>query len=160
MAQIKRSQVATFINTTPDAVATYELLGLGVTDAQIAYNPKTTEEHYIHQDSATIMTDGYAPNIPVESSAYVEDAVFVFIDELRKARAVLGDAETDIVNVWLYETPTLTEYPAEQQPVSIQIDDFGGAGGVATKINFTINYIGDPVRGMFDPATKAFTPNA
>jgi hypothetical protein len=95
--------------------------------------------------------------MPIEATAKSGDDVFDFVDGLRIARAVLDAAETTIVNVWLYETPTGTAYPAEQQAVSIQIDDFGGDGGVAAKINYTINFIGDPVAGSFDTADNTFT---
>ena len=76
---------------------------------------------------------------------------------MRKTRAVLGDAETTIVNVWAYETGGPSAFPAEQQAVSIQIDDFGGEGGQATKINFTINFIGDAVAGTFNSSGNTFT---
>jgi hypothetical protein len=159
MATIKRSDVKTFINTTPLSTATYSLLGDGVVSGKIAYNPKVTNETYVHEDSATISIDSYAPTMPVEATAKGGDAVFEFVDALRKARAVLEDAETDIVNVWFYETGGPTAYPAEKQSVSIQIDDFGGEGGAAAKINYTIIYIGDPILGTFNTSTSAFTPS-
>ncbi|MDD2921473.1 MAG: hypothetical protein PHQ36_04235 [Anaerolineales bacterium] len=158
--KIKRSQFKTFLNVNPGAVATYALIGDGVKSSKINYNPKTSEETYIHEDNANISVDSYAPVMPVEQTAKAGDDVFEFVDALRKARAVLADAETDIVNVWLYETPSLGEYPAEKQPVSIQIDDFGGDGGVATNINYTINYLGNPITGTFNPTSGAFTPDA
>lgn len=157
MAKIKRSQVMTFMNTTPEGAATYALIGNGVTAGAIAYNPKVEEETYIHQDSATITVESYAPKFPVESIAVSDDPVFEFIDSLRISRAILGDAETDIVNVWAYEAGGPTAYPAEKQTVSIQIDEFGGDGGSSTKINYTINFIGDPIAGTFNTNTKVFT---
>ncbi len=159
MAKIKRSEVMTFMNTTPLAAATYKLIGDGVTTGAIEYNPKTTEETYIHEDSATISVESYAPSLPVEAIAVSGDDVFEFIDALRIARAVLDDAKTDIVNVWAYETGGPTAYPAEKQNVSIQIDEFGGDGGQSVKINYTINFIGDPVPGTFNANTSAFTPS-
>ena len=155
--KIKRSEVQTFINTTPLSTATYKLLGDGVTTGTINYNPKTNEETYIHEDSATITLDSYAPTLPVEATAKSGDEAFDFVDNLRVTRAVLDDAETDIVNVWMYETGGPTAYPAEKQSVSIAIDSFGGDGGVAAKINYTINFIGDPVLGTFNASTSAFT---
>lgn len=157
MAKIKRSQVQSFINTTPSAAATYELIGDGVVTGTINYNPQTSEETYIHEDSATIAVESYAPTMPVEATAVSGDAVFEFIDTLRRNRAVLADAETDIVNVWMYESGGPAAYPAEKQTVSIQIDDFGGDGGQAVKINYTINFVGAPVVGTFNATTKAFT---
>jgi hypothetical protein len=59
----------------------------------------------------------------------------------------------------MYETPAIGEYPAEKQAVSVQIEDFGGDGGASVKINYTINFIGDPVPGTFNPTTLIFTPD-
>lgn len=157
MAKIKRSEVMTFMDITPSSTATYKLIGDGVTTGAIGYNPKTTEETYIHQDSATITVESYAPTMAVEAIAVSGDDVFEFIDGLRVARATLDDAETTIVNVWAYESGGPTAYPAEEQEVSIQIDEFGGDGGTAVKINYTINFIGDPVVGTFNASTFAFT---
>jgi hypothetical protein len=154
---VKRSQIQTFLNITPESTATYALIGDGVTTGKIAYNPKILEENYIHEDSATKQVESYAPSMPVEATAKSGDDVFEFIDTLRRARAVLADAETDIVNVWMYETGGPTAYPAEQQTVAIQIDDFGGEGGAAAKINYTINYVGEAVVGTFNASTKVFT---
>ena len=159
MAKIKRSEVMTFMNVNPSGAASYKLIGDGVTTGAIGYNPKTTEETYIHEDSASISVESYAPNMPVEAMAVSGDDVFEFVDALRVARAVLDDAETDIVNVWAYESGGPTAYPAEKQTVSIQIDEFGGDGGAAVKINYTINFIGDPIPGTFNASTSAFTPS-
>lgn len=156
MAKIKRSEILTYMDVVP-STEDYELLGDGVTTGLINMNPKTTEETYIHEDNATITVDSYAPTLPVEMTCVTGDAVFEFIDGLRKSRAVLDSAETTIVNVWNYESGGPTAAPAEQQTVSIQIDSFGGEGGKATKINFTINFVGDPVAGTFNTSTKAFT---
>lgn len=154
---IKRSLFATFLNTTPDAAATYYKIGDGVSDAQIQYNPKITEEHYVHEDNASKSVDGYAPTMPVSAIVINGDEVFEFIDNLRKTRAILDDAETDIVNVWLYETGGPGAYPAEKQTVCIQIDDFGGPGGDPARIGYTLNYVGDPTTGTFDTGDSSFT---
>lgn len=157
MAKIKRSQVMTFINTNPSGAASYFLIGEGVTSGSISYNPKVEEETYIHQDSATVTVESYSPKLSLEASAISGNAVFEFIDALRVARAVLADAQTDIVNVWAYESGGPTAYPAEKQNVSIQIDEFGGEGGSSVKINYTVNFIGDPIPGTFNASTLAFT---
>jgi hypothetical protein len=159
MGKIKRSEVMAFLNTTPLSTATYSLVGDGVPSGKINMNPKTTEETYISEDNASISVDSYAPTMPVEQIAKTGDAVFEFVDGLRRTRAVLEDAETDIVNVWAYEAGGPTAYPAEKQPVCIQIDDFGGDGGKPVSINYTINYVGDPIPGTFNTSTKAFTPS-
>jgi hypothetical protein len=158
MAKIKRSQFKTFMDITPSGMTRdYELIGDGVTTGTIQYNPEATTETYIHEDSGTTFIERYAPNMPIEAAAVAGDDVFEFVDALRKERATLADAETTIVNVWLYEAPESGEYPAEQQVVSVQVDSFGGDGGTTARINYTINYVGEAVEGTFDPITKTFT---
>ena len=154
---VKRSAFATFLDTNPGGAADYVMIGDGITNAVINYNPQTLEETYINQDSGTIEVQSYRPNLPIEATAKSGDDVFDFIDQLRKDRAVLDAAKTTVVNVWLYETPTGDSYPAELQEVSIQIDSFGGEGGGATKINYTINFVGTPTVGVFDVVLKSFT---
>jgi hypothetical protein len=154
--KIKRSQIATFVNVSSTTGAVYKLLGLGVTTGKVNMNPKTTEETYIDQDTANISIDSYAPTMPVEMTAHNGDDVFEFIDTLRKNRAVLDDAETDIVEVDLYETSASGSYPARKQNVSIQIDDWGGDGGTPAKINFTFNYMGNATSGSYNVSSGLF----
>ena len=85
------------------------------------------------------------------------DPVFEFVDGLRKKRAVLQEARTEICQVYMYEEATAGAYPAEKNTCSVQIDDFGGDGGASAVINFTINFVGDPIVGKFNPETKTFT---
>ena len=85
------------------------------------------------------------------------DPVFDFVDGLRRKRAVLDDARTEVCLVYLYDEATGGAYPAEKNTCSIQIDDFGGEGGGSNVINFTINFVGDGVAGTFNPGTKTFT---
>jgi hypothetical protein len=153
--KVKRSLIKSFLNTGTILSPTWSLLADGVVAGKINYAPKTTEETYIDQDTASISVDSYAPNLPIEATAKAGDTVYDYIDALRKARGVLADAETEIVNVWLYRTPANGYYLAEKQNVSIQVDDFGGEGGVPAKINYTINFVGDPTLGIFKPAATA-----
>lgn len=154
---VKRSEFASFLNTGTTAIPVWSLLGDGITAAKINYNPETVSEVYIHQDSGTKEIESYAPDMPIEATCKNGDAVFDFVDNLRQTRAVLDAAKTEILNVWKYMTGGPTAYPAEKQACSIQVEDFGGDGGKSNKINFTINYIGDPVAGTFNATTPAFT---
>lgn len=156
MAKVKRSQILTYIDVATDS---WKLLGSGVVNGAIAYNPKILEETYIHEDSATISVESYAPKMAIEATAVNGDDVFEFIDQLRKDRAVLDDAETYICNVWMYETGSPPSYPAEKQKVAVSIEEFGGAGGESAKVAFTLNFVGAPIAGNFNVTTKAFTPS-
>ena len=156
--KVKRSKLAIFLDTSGgEETAEWALIGNGVTEQTIAYNPQTSDEVYIHQDSGTTDVESYKPNIPTPMTAIKGDPVFDYVDGLRKARAIGADARTKICIVYLYDTETTGAYLAEQNDCSIQIDDFGGAGGESATINFTINLIGDAVVGTFNPTTKSFT---
>ena len=157
MAKVKRSQFRSFLNTGSIGTPTWSLIGDGVTAGAIEYNPKTSEETYIHEDSATISVEAYAPTMPLESTAVAGDEVFEFIDALRKSRAVLSLAEAEVVNVWLYQTAIGGFYPAERQGVSLQVDEFGGDGGAAAKLNYAVNFIGDPTIGRYNPTLEEFS---
>lgn len=161
MSKVKRSQVATYVNASGVATSSgtvYSLIGLGVPSATPNMNPKTTEETYINADTATISIDSYAPTMPVEMTAYTEDAVFTWLDGIRVNRKTLSDAESTIVECRLYQSSSSGAYPATKQTVSVQVDDgLGGDGGMAAKVNFTFNYMGDPVQGSFNPTTKVFS---
>jgi hypothetical protein len=154
---VKRSEFATYLNIGTIATPDWALLGDGINSATINYNPQTTEEVYIHQDSGTTTVESYKPTMPIEAVCKDGDEAWDYLDTMRKARSVLSAAVTEIVNVWLYETPTTGAYPAEKQGCSIQFDDFGGEGGSSNKTNFTINYQGDPVVGTFNPTTSTWT---
>jgi hypothetical protein len=154
---VARSQFKSFLNTTPLAAATYNVIGQGVTTGKIAYNPKTLQEIYVDQTTGTTEVESYMPNYPIEATCKQGDPVFNFIDAIRMNRSILDNAHTDMVNVWLYQTPVGGAYPAEKQPVSIQIENFGGDGGVVNKINYTINFLGAATAGTFNPTTATFT---
>jgi len=157
MAKVKRSEFRLFLATNPAGSPTWSLVGDGVTTGTINYNPEASTETYIHQDVATITVEKYAPNMPIEATAVNGDAVFEFVDNLRRTRATLSAAETDALLVYLYETPVSgDQYPAELQPVSIQIDSFGGDGGVSNKINYTINFRGTATTGLYDVSGNSF----
>ena len=162
--KVKREQFATYLNTTPEtpavlesATATYNLLGAGVTNAEINMGPKVSEEQYLAEDSSTSSLEAYAPKMPVEQTAILNDPVFDFVDQLRLDQAVLGEAESDIVHAWLYEAGGPTAVPAEQQKVAIAPEDIGDKAGEPVKLTFTLNYVGDPIPGTFNTVTKVFT---
>lgn len=158
--KIKRSLQATYLNVAEGGAASpkYALLGVNVTDLSISYNPQTTTDQDIVSDSASTELTGYQPTAAVSQSATKGDEVYTYINALRRKRAILADSYSDIVLVDLYDKPDSgSTYPAEKQPVSIQIDTYGGAGTDPLSIEYTLNFRGDAVQGSFDPATKAFT---
>ena len=52
ITKIKRSQFATYLDKTPSSTATWAILGVGVTDYAISYNPQVDTEKWIIEDNA------------------------------------------------------------------------------------------------------------
>jgi hypothetical protein len=158
--KVKRSQIATFVNVSSTTGASYKLLGIGIPSADVNMNPKITEETYINEDTATKTVDSYAPEMPVEMTAIAGEPVFDYIDNLRKNRAVLDAAITDIVNVNYYESSNTSGYPAEKQSVAVSVDKGpGGDGGSPAKISFTFHYVGNGSSGRFNVSSASFAAN-
>lgn len=145
--KVKRSEFATFLNTTPGADATYSRMGKGITSQTVSYNPVTNSETYIDEDSATTNVESYGVNIATPQTCYVGEPVFDYVDGLRKSRAVGSDCETELLMVNIYDKISEGTYSAEKNNCVIQIDDFGGDGGNSLVINYTVNLNGDPVIG-------------
>ncbi len=154
----KRSAFKIFMNTTPkETSATYGIIGPGVTELSIAYNPQTSTNQYIHEDVANTDMTGYQPNAPVTGQAVPGDPVFDFVNEMRISLPIGSDAYTDVVLVDVFGKQSGGAYAAQKQPVSIQIDSYGGAASDPLSIGYTINWRGSGVKGTFDPDTKSFT---
>ena len=88
--RVKRSQFATFLNTTPNGdTATYARMGKGITSASVAYNPTVNDELYISEDGANKSLDSYAPSMASEQIAFAGDPVFDYPYLRRRAGGVL-----------------------------------------------------------------------
>lgn len=154
--KIKRPLIAHFLDTarsgyvTGTTTATWKRVGLNVTDMSIDYGAQTETEQDIISNSATTDVTGYQPTSAVSQQCTKGDEIFEFITELRRNRSILGDCHTDMLNVDLWDSTTAsttTTYVAEKQEVSIQVDTYGGAGGETPVQEFTINFVGDPIKG-------------
>lgn len=153
----KRSAFKMFMNTTPGESATYDIIGPGVTELSISYNPQTSTEQYIHEDTATTEMTGYQPNAPVTGQAVSGDPVFEYINDMRINLPIGSDAHTDVVLVDVFGKQTGGSYAATKQPVSIQIDSYGGSASDPLAIGYTINWRGSGTQGTFNPDTKTFS---
>ncbi|MCQ5130296.1 hypothetical protein NE562_11540 [Butyricicoccus faecihominis] len=156
-SKIKRKLLASFLNTGTEETPVWSLIGDGVTEQTISYNPQTSDETYINQDTGVTDVENYKPTVNNPMTAIKGDPVFEFVDDIRIKRKVLDDCVTDVLFVYLYKEATEGAYPAERNKCGVQVDDFGGAGGESTKLNFSLNLRGDPVHGTFNPETKTFT---
>lgn len=151
--KIKRSAIAHFLDTSKSsdyANATWKRVGKNVDSASVEYNPQTETEQDIISESATTELTGYQPTMPISQKCSKGDEVYEFINGLRRKRSTMSDAHTWLLNVDLYdktESDVSATYSAEVQEVSVQVDTYGGDGGEAPVLEYTFNYVGDPIPG-------------
>ena len=160
----KRSDFFTFLNiatTTPKESPTWALIGDGVTEMSISYNPQTNTEQFIHEDVAHTTVTGYQPNSAITAQCVKGDKVFDYIDEKVRRTMAIGDAtKTEICMVYLYMEKKTNGYPCERIPVTLQVDSYGGAASDPLSIGYTINFDGMPEAGYFDPSGLEFKAEA
>jgi len=150
--KIKRSQFLTYLNTGTSANPTWSVLGVGITEYGIDYNPQVDTEKWIIEDNARNDHSSNEKQSSVTQKCYKGDAVFEFIngarDQLNFKAQVLD------IDRW---NGTGTTYPAKKNDVMITINSYMGENA---EIEYTIYYDGDATEGTvtFAGTTPSFTP--
>lgn len=159
---IKRSLLAEYLNVTPGGTeADYQRIGFGVEGKSTDYAPEVDERQFIDQDSPSSAIKSYKQTSEFDIIAAKNSPVFAFLDTLRITRATYADAETDFVEVRLYEAagdpatqPNI--YAATKTRVAVSVTAMGDAAEDPLTLSASLSGIGDPVQGFFDFTTKSF----
>lgn len=160
MRKIDRTEWVDFLNTTPkEQTPTWAKIGVGISDKATEYNAEVSEEKWIIHKNATKTVDSYALTSGIEQTAYKGDAVFDYVDDIRYRLKIGTDAETQLLEVDKYsvtDESTTPKYRARLWTVAISIESNGGE---TAKINYSINYKGDPTFGTvtFSNGVPTFT---
>jgi len=140
-----------FMDVTPTATTpTWALMNMGIESAEVAYNPEKKERHYIADKNKTTHTTGLAKTLDQEQYAYKDDPVFEFIDDLIYNEKIGSEANTSILQVFIYRGDDLnatTNIPAKVQDVSIAIAKHTVTGGDQLQIGYNVDFNGDPTFG-------------
>lgn len=154
--KIKRSQIATFIDTTPNSTATYKILGVGISSYGISYNPQTEQTQWIIHDNASTTITGNQKSGDVEQRMYKGDPCFEFVNGLRDK--IGGELETTAIDVDMWDANNST-YKAKKQNVTIAVTGYGGDTNAT--INYTLYYNGDPIEGTvtISDGVPTFSPS-
>ena len=151
--KVNRSQFLTYLNTTPSATdPKWDVLGVGITEYGISYNPQVDTEKWIVEDNARNDHSSNQKQGSVTQRCYKGDPVFEFInagrDQLNYKSQVLD------IDRW---NGTGTTYPAKMNNVMITVESYMGENA---EIEYTIYYDGDAVEGTvtFTGSTPSFTP--
>ena len=137
--KVKRSQFLTYLDITPSSTATWKILGIGITDYGIAYNPQVDTEKWIIEDNSRTDHSSNQKQGSVTQKCYKGDPVFEFInagrDELNYKSHVLD------IDRW---NGNGSSYPAKKSDVIITITNYMGENA---EIEYDIYYDGDAVEG-------------
>lgn len=136
--KIKRSQFIKYLNTTPaGSTATWNVIGIGVNEAGVEYNPQVDTEKWIIEDTARSDHSSNQKQLSVTQKCYKNDPEFAFVEAGRdKLNYISQILEID---TW---GGSAGSYPAKKSDCLIAINSYSGE-----EIEYTIYFQGDPVEG-------------
>ena len=163
LEKINRDEWVEFLNTKPTETSpNWAIIGVGITDKSTDYNVEKSEEKWIINRNKNVTIDSYGLSSGVEQTAYKGDEVFEFIDDIRYRLKTGAQAETTSLEIDKYsvtDESSTPKYRARLWNVAIEVTSHGGD---TAKINYTINYTGDPKFGTvtFSDGKPTFTEEA
>ena len=152
--KVERSQFLTYLDTTPNGTTpTYAILGIGITDFGIDYNPNVDTEKWIIENNARVDHTSNEKQGSVTQKIYKNDPCFEFVqagrDKLNYKTKILD------IDVW---NATGSTYPATLSNGKIVITSYMGENA---EIEYDLYYDGDVVEGtatIDDNGVPTFTP--
>lgn len=144
--------LVTFLDTTPNALTmNLEVLGIGVTNYGISYNPQVEQEKWIIEKNSRNIHESNKKQGSVSQTAYKGDPIFEFV---ANGRDVLN-YKTHIVDVDIFAGENGV-YPAKMTDGIITITQFMNENAV---VEYDLYYDGDPIVGevTFDASTGKAT---
>ena len=147
----KRSQFQKFLDITPNTTATWKVIGIGITEANIDYNPQVNTEKWIIEDTARSDHESNQKQISVTQKCYKNDPEFEFIeagrDKLNYTSHILE------IDTW---HGTNSNYPTKKSDCLITVTSYNGE-----EIEYTIYFNGDPISGTstITDGEPSFTPS-
>ena len=151
--KVDRSKFLTFLDTTPTTdTMTFAVLGIGITNYGISYNPQVETEKWIIEDNARSDHESNQKQSSVSQKIYKNDPCFEFV---KNGRDKLNYV-THILDVDRFDGTgegTSAVYPAKLSDGLVAITQFMNDNAV---IEYDLYYTGDPIEGtvQFDENGK------
>ena len=156
MAKIERKYMAHYINATPSAEATYERLGSDLEEYSIEMNAEIETKANILGETSVNLSQ-YNAQASVEPYYADKDTeLFKFLQSIIDNRKALDDVKTDVIEAHTWEEATSGAYTAYKESVIVEVVSYGG-DTTGYQIPFNLHYLGNRVKGTFNPSTKKFT---
>ena len=149
--KIKRSQFIKYIDTTPSSTATWKVVGIGITEANIDYNPQVDSEKWIIEDTARNDHTGNQKQIAITQKCYKNDPEFEFVNGCRDKL----NNKTHILEIDMWNGNN-GSYPAKQSDGIVAVTNYSGE-----EIQYTLYFDGDAVDGTatVSDGVPSFTPS-
>ena len=154
---VMRSELKHYLNTGTAEVPVWSQINKGVVTATINWNPQIEDEAYIGDTSSTKFTTGLAPEMPMDMSAKKGDPAYDFVAALIWNQKIGIDAETDLLTVDASAAQVAGVWPAKKQRVSVSYSSSGGDSIKPLKQGVTLQFMGDPEYGTYNPTTGTYT---
>ena len=160
--EITRDQYAIFLDVTPSAESeSYKLLGFGVTEGTINYNPQIKTQKWITKKNATSLHDSNQKQMDITQYCFKGEPCFEYLNKLRdkSGKIVKSHAiEVDLFN-GTEDTNGVMKYPAKKSDCITPITTFMSSEAT---IGYSIYFNGDPVEGTvtISNGVPTFTENA
>jgi hypothetical protein len=139
ITKINRSQFLTYLDTTPASTATWKILGVGITDYGIDFNPQVDTEKWIIEDNSRTDHSSNQKQGSVTQRCYKGDPVFEFVSAGRDKL----NYKTHILDIDRWNG-TGSSYPAKKSDVIITVTSYMGENA---EIEYDIYYDGDATEG-------------
>lgn len=151
--KIERNQFLTYLDTTPSSTETWKILGIGITDYGIAYNPQVDTEKWIIEKNARTDHTSNQKQGSVSQTAYKNDPLFEFVAEGRDQL----NYKTHILDIDMWNGNGST-YPATKSDGKIVVTNYMGENAT---IEYDLYYEGDSVDGTvtITDGVPTFVPN-
>ena len=140
ITKMDRDEFLTFLDVTPSALTRdFEVLGIGVTDYGISYNPQVDSEKWIIEKNARNIHRSNQKQGSVSQTIYKGDPCFDFVKEARDKT----NYKTNILDIDMFDG-TGSTYPATLSEGLIAITQFMNEDAV---IEYDLYYNGDAKTG-------------
>ena len=152
--KVNRSQFLTYLDTTPSTNSpTWNILGVGITDYGISYNPQVDTEKWIIEDNARTDHTSNQKQSSVEQKIYKGDPCFEFASNGRDKL----NYKTHILDIDRWNGNG-SSYPAKMSDGVLVVTE---AMGENATLSYDLYYDGDVTEGTvtFSGNTPTFTPN-
>lgn len=159
--KLTRDQMAWFLDTKPKSTHSYDLLGFGVSSAQINYNNQITTEKWIINKNSTSSHESNQKQSDITQKCYKNEPCFEYLNGLRDKTGSAVESTLIEVDIWngTAEESGVVKYPAKKSNVITPVSSFLGE---VAEIGYSIHFNGDPVEGtvVITDGKAVFTANA